>query len=361
MLAMAYVFLEHPASLEHLTAAHPGRAVISMHPEQPKRILAIERELSARDWLGFERVRSPVVDRSVLTAVHPERYVASIERACASGGAHLDVETVVSERSFEAALHAAGGAVRMVDLLLDGEASAAFSSHRPPGHHALPSQAMGFCLFNNIAVAARYALDARRLERVMILDWDVHHGNSTNQVFHASNQVLFVSIHQSPLFPETGPAYDVGEGEGRGFTVNLPVPAGSGDEVWVSLVEHVVVPLACAFEPQLVLVSAGYDAHRDDLLADCTVTDEGFSAMAHAVSGACESLEAPVGGVLEGGYALGPLGRSVAATLQAFSAPVGVAGSGRAPEAGVAPIAREARDRLAEWWPQLGGRHIRRG
>ena len=203
---------------------------------------------------------------------------------------------MVSERSFEAALHAAGGAVRMVDLLLDGEASAAFSSHRPPGHHALPSQAMGFCLFNNIAVAARYALDARHLERVMIVDWDVHHGNSTNHVFHASNQVLFVSIHQSPLFPGTGPAYDVGEGEGRGFTVNLPVPAGSGDEVWVSLVEHVVVPLARAFEPQLVLVSAGYDAHRDDLLADCAVTDEGFAAMADAVAGACQSLSAPVGG-----------------------------------------------------------------
>ena len=249
--------------------------------------------------------------------MHSERYVASIERACASGGARLDADTVVSERSFEAALHAAGGPVRMVDLLLDGEASAAFSSHRPPGHHALPSQAMGFCLFNNIAIAARYALDARHLERVMIIDWDVHHGNSTNQVFHASNQVLFVSIHQSPLFPGTGPAYDVGEGEGRGFTVNLPVPPGSGNEVWVSLVEHVVVPLARAFEPQLVLVSAGYDAHRDDLLADCTVTEEGFAAMARAVSRACESLAAPVGGVLEGGYALGALGCLVAATLQA--------------------------------------------
>jgi acetoin utilization deacetylase AcuC-like enzyme len=361
VLAMAYVFLEHPSSLEHDTAGHPGQAAITMHPEQPSRIVAIERELSARGWLGFERVRSPSVDRSVLTAVHPERYVASIERACASGGGYLDADTVVSERSFEAALHAAGGAVRMVDLLLDGEALAAFSSHRPPGHHALPSEAMGFCLFNNIAVAARYALDVRHLERVMILDWDVHHGNGTNQVFHASNQVLFVSIHQSPLFPGTGPASDVGEGEGRGFTVNLPVLPGSGDEIWVSLVEHVVVPLAQAFEPQLMLVSAGYDAHRDDLLADCAVTEEGFAAMARAVSGACRSLVAPVGGVLEGGYALGALGRLVAATLQAFSTPASVAGWGRAAEVRVAPIARDARDRLAEWWPQLGRRSVRQG
>jgi len=349
---MAYVFLQHPTSLEHDTAAHRGQA-ITLHPEQPRRIEAIERELSARDWLGFQRVQSPAVDRSVLNAVHPERYVASIERACASGGGYLDMDTVVSERSFEAALHAAGGAVRMVDLLVDGEARAAFSSHRPPGHHALPTQAMGFCLFNNIAVAARYALDARQLERLMILDWDVHHGNSTNQIFHASNQVLFVSIHQSPLFPGTGPADDVGEGEGIGFTVNLPVPARSGDEVWASLVEHVVVPLARAFEPQLVLISAGYDAHRDDLIADCSVTDEGFAAMAHAISRACESLAAPVGGVLEGGYALGALGRSVAATLQAFSGPIDVPRSARAREKGMAPVAREARDRLAEWWPQL--------
>ena len=357
---MSYVFLEHPTSLEHDTTMRRGQD-ITMHPEQPGRIAAIERELTARDWLGFERMHSPAVDRSVLTAVHPERYVASIERACASGGGYLDMDTVVSERSFEAALHAAGGAVSMVDLLLDGDASAAFSSHRPPGHHALPSQAMGFCLFNNIAVAAQYALDARQLERVMILDWDVHHGNSTNHIFHASKQVLFVSIHQSPLFPGTGPADDVGEGEGIGFTVNLPVPARSGDEVWVSLVEHVVIPLACAFEPQLVLISAGYDAHRDDLLADCDVTEEGFAAMAHAAARASESLAAPVGGVLEGGYALAALGRSVAATLQAFAEPTGVPGSAGDPETGVAPIAREARDRLAEWWPQLGRRNARRG
>jgi hypothetical protein len=168
VLAMAFVFLEHPASPEHDTAAHPGHGGHHHPPRTAGRIAVIERELSARDWLGFERMRAPAVDRSVLAAVHPERYVASIERACASGGAHLDADTVVSERSFEAALHAAGGAVRMVDLLLDGEASAAFSSHRPPGHHALPSQAMGFCLFNNIAVAARHALDARHLERVMV-------------------------------------------------------------------------------------------------------------------------------------------------------------------------------------------------
>jgi acetoin utilization deacetylase AcuC-like enzyme len=348
---MTYVFLEHPSSLEHDTAAY-GDSASMVHPERPGRITAIEQELSARGWLGFERVRPPAVHRSVLSAVHPEPYVSSIELACRSGGTFLDQETVVSERSFQAALYAVGGAVRMVDLLLDGEASAAFSSHRPPGHHALPTRAMGFCMFNNIAVAARYALDVRRLERVMIIDWDVHHGNSTSHVFRATPQVLYVSIHQTPLFPWTGHPSDTGEGEGTGFTVNLPVPPGSGDELWISLVEHVVVPLTYAFGPQLVLISAGYDAHRDDPVADCTVTEEGFAAMTRAVTRACASLGVPVGAVLEGGYTLGALGRSVAATLQALSGkPAG--GATAAAPTDLTPIARQARTRLADVWPQL--------
>jgi acetoin utilization deacetylase AcuC-like enzyme len=338
---MRHVYLEHPSSLEHDTGPHP---------EQPARITAIERELSGRGWLGFERERSPAVDRAALTAVHPESYVASIERLAESGGGHLDLDTVVSAGSFDAALHAAGGAVRMVDLLLDGDAAGAFSAHRPPGHHATSSRAMGFCLFNNVAVAARHALDERGLERVLILDWDVHHGNGTNDIFHSSDRVLFASIHQSPLYPGSGPAHDVGSGAGRGFTVNLPVPAGSGDDVFVSLTAHVVAPLARAFEPQLVLISAGYDAHRDDPLASCSVTEDGYSAMAALMRGLCAELEVPLGCVLEGGYALGPLARSVAATLEALRSD-----PGRPPPDDVAPapIAAAARERLSEWWPAL--------
>jgi acetoin utilization deacetylase AcuC-like enzyme len=256
-MASAPVWLEHESSLRHDTGEHPERAA---------RMQAIERELSARDWLGFERVRSPAVDRAVLEAVHSADYVASIERACERGGGFLDLDTVVSPDSLEAALHAAGGAVRMVELLLDGSTPYAFSAHRPPGHHATRAQAMGFCLFNSVAVAARYALDGRGLERVMILDWDVHHGNGTNDIFHASDEVLFVSIHQSPLYPGTGPASDLGSGQGRGFTVNLPVPPGAGDRAFRALIDRVAIPLAREFAPQLVLVSAGYDAHRDDPL-----------------------------------------------------------------------------------------------
>jgi acetoin utilization deacetylase AcuC-like enzyme len=337
---MAPVFLDHPSSLRHETGPHP---------EQPVRMVAIERELEARHWLGFERMQSPPVERPVLTSVHPESYVAAIEQLCASGGGQVDLDTIVSEGSFEAALHAAGGAVKLVELLLDGDATSGFSAHRPPGHHASQARSMGFCLFNTVAVAARHALEARGLQRVMIVDWDVHHGNGTSDIFHAENQVLFVSIHQSPLYPGTGGARDVGSGAGRGYTVNLPVPPGSGDEVFRSLVDRVAVPLVHAFEPQLLLISAGYDAHREDPLADCRMTEDGYAAMTYSLRRAAETVAAPFGAVLEGGYALAALARSVAATMTALADPA----PPPAPEAAATPISEEARARLAEWWPAL--------
>jgi acetoin utilization deacetylase AcuC-like enzyme len=339
-MTSAPAWLEHSSSLRHDTGAHPERSA---------RMVAIERELSARDWLGFERLNSPAVDRAALEAVHPAAYIDAIEQACASGGGHLDLDTVVSPGSFEAALHAAGGAVKMVDLLVDRTVPCAFSAHRPPGHHALRARAMGFCLFNNIAVAARHALEARGLERVMILDWDVHHGNGTNDIFHESEHVLFVSIHQSPLYPGTGPADDVGSGPGRGFTVNLPVRPGSDDRVFCSLVDRVALPLARVFVPQLVLISAGYDAHRDDPLGECAVTEQGYAAMTRSMRWLGETLEVPVGCVLEGGYSLDALASSVAATLLALREPVAAPDlDGEAPA-----VVAQARERLAEWWPAL--------
>jgi acetoin utilization deacetylase AcuC-like enzyme len=335
------VFLEHPSSLDHDTGPHP---------EQAARIVAIDRELEARDWLGFSRLQSPEVDRAVLTAVHPPAYVDEIEAVAARGGGDLDVDTVMSEGSFTAALHAAGGAVALAEMLVSGDAPSGFSAHRPPGHHAAQAQAMGFCLFNNVAVAAQHAVDALGLERVLIFDWDVHHGNGTNDIFHSSNQVLFVSIHEAPLYPGSGPARDVGSGEGTGFTVNLPVPPGSGDSLYLSLVEHVVAPLALAFEPQLVLISAGYDAHRDDPLADCHVTEVGFAGMTRSVRRVCAPLDVPVGCVLEGGYALRALASSVAATLDALAGP---APAGEGHEIGLMPGAHAARERLSSWWPAL--------
>jgi acetoin utilization deacetylase AcuC-like enzyme len=345
-MAAPPVFLSHPSSLEHDTGAHP---------EQPARIVAIQRELEARDWLGFERVESPAADRSVIGAVHRPGYIRMIDEVAAAGGRQLDMDTVVSEGSFEAALHAAGGAVSLVERLVSGDASTGFSAHRPPGHHATQSQAMGFCLFNNVAIAARYALEQLGLERVMIFDWDVHHGNGTNDIFHSSADILFVSIHQWPLYPGTGPASDVGSGEGIGYTVNLPVPAGSDDDAYVSLVGQVVAPLAVRFAPQLILISAGYDAHVDDPLAECHVTEAGFVEMTHVMRRACLEVGAPLGCVLEGGYALGALARSVAATLEALADPLPEgAVVGAADGSASVPLASAALGRLEPYWGVLG-------
>jgi acetoin utilization deacetylase AcuC-like enzyme len=332
--------LRHHSSLHHDTGDHP---------EHPTRITAIEHALAARDWLGWEVRESRPADRELLTAVHPERYVTAIDEFCAAGGGHLDLDTIVSQESFLAARHAAGGAAGIVDALMEHTAPVAFSMHRPPGHHAEIARAMGFCLFNNVAIAARRALDAHGLSRVLIVDWDVHHGNGTNDIFHADPQVLFASIHQWPLYPGTGAASDEGSGAGEGYTVNLPVPGGSGDALWCSLVEHVVLPLAGAFAPELILVSAGFDAHADDPLAGCEVSDDGYATMAGSVRRLGESLGVPVGVVLEGGYDLGALARSVARMLEVLGADEAPG----APDLPVHPGAAKAAARLAARWPAL--------
>ncbi|MEA2354438.1 MAG: hypothetical protein QOD61_567 [Solirubrobacteraceae bacterium] len=329
------VYLSHPASLAHETGPHP---------ERPARIAAIERELAGRDWLGFERRESPAVDRELLEAVHSPGLVRAIERLAGAGGGALDLETVVSPGSWEAARRAAGGAVALVDALLDGTARTGVSAHRPPGHHATHNRAMGFCLFNNVAVAALHALDRRGLDRVLILDWDVHHGNGTNDLFHQTDAVLYVSIHESPLYPGTGRASDRGSGPGEGYTVNLPVGAGSGDEVFCSLVDHVVGPVLDGYQPDLVLVSAGYDAHAADPLAGCRVTEDGFAAMTASIRRRSDRLGVPVGVVLEGGYDLEALARSLAATMEVLA--LDELPAPAEPGPGVHPVARAARDRL---------------
>lgn len=336
----APVLLTHPSSLGHDTGAHPERA---------ERLRAIDRELTARGGLGWERRESVAAERETLLAVHPAAHLDGIERLARSGGGHIDADTVVSAGSWEAALHSAGGAVGVVDLLLGGEAPTAASAHRPPGHHCETGRAMGFCLLSNVAIAARHAVRAHGLERVMIIDWDVHHGNGTQQVLESDPTVLFASIHQAPLYPGTGSPRETGTGAGEGFTVNLPVPAGSGDDTFLSLVQHVLSPLARSYEPQLILISAGYDAHADDPLAGCEVSDAGFATMAATVRGVGAELGAPVGLALEGGYDVDALARSFAGTLEALGseAPPAV------PELAEHPLSAAARQRLAGRWPAL--------
>jgi acetoin utilization deacetylase AcuC-like enzyme len=270
---------------------------------------------------------------------------------CASGGGRIDADTSALPGTYEAALRGAGGAVALVDALLGDGERCGVSALRPPGHHAEAARAMGFCFFGNAAVGAAHALAEHGLERVLILDWDVHHGNGTNDIFHADRSVLFVSIHESPLYPGTGPAADVGSGDGMGYTVNLPVPGGSGDAVHGSLVEHVVAPLIMGWAPQLVLLSAGFDAHREDPLATCTLSDAGFAAMTASVRRAADGVGAPVGLVLEGGYSVEATASSMAAVVPVLAAPSPPPGDAIA----VHPLAAAAGERLAAFWPDQFG------
>jgi acetoin utilization deacetylase AcuC-like enzyme len=329
-------FFRHPSSLEHDT----GHG----HPERADRIRAIEAELERRGWLGWEPREAPAATEEQLLRVHPREYVEQVRTMSARGEA-FDMDTPTSPGTYEAALRAAGGACALVESLLGGGERTGFSALRPPGHHAERATAMGFCLFANVAIAARHAVDALGAERVLVVDWDVHHGNGTNAIFHGSRELLFVSIHQFPFWPGTGPLDDVGEGEGEGYSINLPVPGGTGEAGFLSLVEHVVAPAARQYRPDLILISAGYDAHRDDPLGGLRLETSSFGAMSRQLRALGEELGAPVGAVLEGGYDLKALASSVAETMDALA-------NGAPPPAGVPrdPLADEAAEVLGRYW-----------
>ena len=329
------VYLRHSSSLEHDTGYG--------HPERAERIRALEAELERRDWLGWERRDAPPASEEQLLAVHSRAHVDAVRELSAREAA-FDLDTPLSQGSWEAALHAAGGACALVEALLGGGELAGFAALRPPGHHAERARAMGFCLFSNVAVAARHALDALGAERVYILDWDVHHGNGTNAIFHDSREVLFASIHQYPFYPGTGPLSDVGSGPGEGFSLNLPVPGGSREGVFLSLVAHVAASAARQFRPDLILISAGFDAHRDDPVGGCLLETSSYGELARQARALADELGVPVGAVLEGGYDLTALAESVAATMEALA-------DGGAPRTVERhPLAEAATERLGRYW-----------
>jgi acetoin utilization deacetylase AcuC-like enzyme len=338
------LYFSDSSSLEHdPLEAMPG------HPEQPERLRAIERRLAAEDWLRWERRPSPAASSAELELAHTARQVAAIRELSEAGGGAIDSETWDGPSSYRAAAHGAGGAAALARALLAGEARTGFSIARPPGHHAEPELAMGFCLFNSIAVAAALAVAELGASRVLILDWDVHHGNGTEAIFRDRDDVLLVSIQQEGIWPGTGSARDVGTGRGEGFTVNIPVPQGSGHDVFLSLIDRVVAPLAGEFGPDLILISAGYDAHRDDPLAGLALTTEDFGLMAIATRELGARIEAPVGAVLEGGYSPPALADSVAATMR------GLGGEGDPITAPETAVADEAADRVARYWLATAG------
>lgn len=290
------------------------------HPECPERIVALERALSAAGMFDDRHVHSPVpATEEAITAVHAPALVDRVRRTANNGGAWMDPDTFVCPDSYEVALLAAGAAVQAVDLVMTGAEPRVFSLGRPPGHHAEPNREMGFCLFNNVAVAARHALDTHGLSRVAIVDWDVHHGNGTEAIFRDDPSVLFVSLHQYPYFPGTGAAGDRGTGRGEGYTVNVPLPAGSDDAAYRAAFENAVIPALDAFQPQLLLVSAGFDAHQSDPLADMRLNEESFAWMARDLHQCARRWsDGRLVLVLEGGYNLQALGASVVSVINAL-------------------------------------------
>jgi acetoin utilization deacetylase AcuC-like enzyme len=283
------------AMLAHQTG--PG------HPERPERLAALLDDFSARPVPGVTRVSPRAATREELQLVHAERHVSALG-ALSGQRARLDPDTVVSPHSWEAALLAAGAAAGAVEAVVGGQAANAFVWARPPGHHAEHGGAMGFCLFNNVAIAAERARQLG-LARVLIIDWDVHHGNGTQHSFEQRRDVLFMSSHQFPFYPGTGAPTEVGKGEGRGFTVNCGLPPGQRDADMGAVWNDLFLPIATAFKPDLVLVSAGFDPHARDPLAQLELTERGFGAMCTAARQLAEqSADGRLVLVLEGGYDL---------------------------------------------------------
>jgi acetoin utilization deacetylase AcuC-like enzyme len=301
-------FYDDPVFAEH--DAGPG------HPERPERLEAVRRGLRDAKLLDDLVALAPrPATRVELLRVHAPVHV---DRVAAAEGKRVrfDADTAMGPRSCAAALRAAGAVVDAVERVLDGAIDRAFCAVRPPGHHATPDRAMGFCLLNNVAVGAAAAL-ARGLSRVTVIDFDVHHGNGTQETFYRDRRVLFVSSHQFPFYPGTGDLGEVGEGDGRGFTVNLPMPAGMGDAAYRRAYREIVEPIGRAFDPELVLVSAGFDPHRDDPLGGMAMTSAGFAELMDVcLSVASGSARGRLVAVLEGGYDPDGIADSTAAIVR---------------------------------------------
>jgi acetoin utilization deacetylase AcuC-like enzyme len=302
--------LTDPLFLEH----QPGPS----HPESPARLRAILDDFTAHPIPGVEQsAPRPATDQEIL-AVHDAEYLAAL-RSYAGRLARLDADTVASPKSFDAARLAAGAAVGAVEAVWAGSARNAFVWARPPGHHAEQAQAMGFCLFNNVAIAAEAA---RRLgaQRVMILDWDVHHGNGTQHHFDRRRDVLYASSHQYPFYPGTGAPTEIGRGAGQGFTVNVALGGGQDDADYGAVFNDIFLPVAQSFRPDLILVSAGFDAHIRDPIGGMHVTERGFAAMCSALASLADELcRGKLVLLLEGGYDLAALAGSVRACLEVMT------------------------------------------
>lgn len=304
-------FISHPAFFEHEMG--------SDHPESPERLRAIRVGLeSSGIWSRLHHLTPRRAERKWIETIHHPAYIDSLERRSPSRGyAYLDPDTSMSPGTLNAAYLASGSALTGVDAVMKGEVNQVFCAVRPPGHHAEADHAKGFCFFNSVAIAARYIQQQYDLQRVMIVDWDVHHGNGTQHSFYDDPSVLFFSTHQFPYYPGTGRATETGEGNGRGYTINVPLPGCQGDDEYREIFHKVLVPAAEAFRPEFVLISAGFDAHRDDPLASMDLTDDGYGELTSIVADLANRFSSGrIVSCLEGGYHLRALAGSVDRHLQ---------------------------------------------
>ena len=302
-------FLYNPLYLKHDT---------NPHPENPGRLESIYGKIQDSDifqQLTFTEPREATPDQ--IARNHDTGYIERVRTAWEEGMRNLDADTVISEDSYAAATLAAGAGLTAVDLVVDGKADNAFCAVRPPGHHAEQNRAMGFCLFNNVAIAARYAIEERDLNRVFIFDWDVHHGNGTQNSFYKDASVFYASAHQFPFYPGTGDEDETGSGDGLGTTLNFPMRAYSGDEIYLDRIENQLIPEMIRFNPDLIIISAGFDAHQRDPLANIEITTECFGSMTDQIKRAADEI---CGGrlisMLEGGYDYQALSDSVLTHLK---------------------------------------------
>jgi acetoin utilization deacetylase AcuC-like enzyme len=310
-MSTAYVY--DPIYLEHDLPGHPE------HAGRLRHILQVLQKEQMLQRLELVAPRAATIEE--LERVHAPRLIQQVQRTAEAGGGQLDADTYVSRRSFDAALMAAGGVVRAVEAVLSGEIRNAFALVRPPGHHATPTRSMGFCLFNNVAVAARAALAQNGVERVLIVDFDVHHGNGTEDIFAGDADVLYISTHQYPYYPGTGNWSEKGHGEGAGTVLDVPLPPGVGDAGYAQILADLVWPLAERYQPDLVLVSAGYDAHWNDPLAQMELSLTGYAHLARElVEIAAQLCDGRIVITLEGGYQVNVLAYGV---LNAFYAMLG--------------------------------------
>lgn len=318
----------HPDYLKHETG---------LHPERKERLLSIIAHLEEKGLMDrLEMVKPQSASLDEVRYIHTQDYIEKAKKY-SELEIPLDPDTVLCRDSYDVALLAAGGAISAVDAVSEFDSS--FALVRPPGHHATPDRGMGFCIFNNVAIAARHA-QKKGKRRVLIVDWDVHHGNGTQEAFYDDASVLYFSTHQYPHYPGTGWLNEVGRGEGIGYNINVPLPAGTGDAGFIAAFEEILVPSALEFKPDIVLVSAGFDACADDGLAQMRMSAEGFSVLASIVKSIAKESGAGFAAVLEGGYDLKLLAQSVAAVLEVLM--------GKEPIRKKAIINSQVRERLDE-------------